>query len=210
MKHCFIDAETFGQNAIDCAVIDISSIVVDTDKMISDNPYTLSSISETVRFKLSVKDQVETCNRVLYKSGIDYWKEQSVDARINIQPKKSDLLISDFTDKFLKYLFKFGKIDYWWSRSNTFDPIILIGLFSSQNKYDLMNEYLPFWRVRDLRTYIDAKLDFPKINGFIPMENIAAWNDTFVQHDSSWDILADVLRMQAIIRAENDLTQVNE
>lgn len=72
MNHFFFDAETFGQNPHDCAVIDISGIVVNTDKMLSDKPYTLSSVSEVKRFKLSVKDQVETCGRVVYMSGIDY------------------------------------------------------------------------------------------------------------------------------------------
>lgn len=73
-----------------------------------------------------------------------------------------------------------------------------------------MNEYLPFYKVRDIRTYIDAKLDFPVINGFIPIENQLLWNKSFVQHDSSWDTLADVLRIQAIMRAEKDLIRVNE
>jgi hypothetical protein len=38
--------------------------------------------------------------------------------------------------------------------------------------------------------------------------NESAWETTFKPHDSSWDILADVLRLQAIVRAENDLEQV--
>lgn len=210
MKHCFIDAETFGSNAIDCAVIDISAIVVDSDRMVSNNPYTMESIVETKRFKLSVQDQVVNCNRIVYESGIKYWQEQSQSARQHIKARPTDLKISEFTDEFLKYIQDFGKIDRWWSRSNTFDPILLTGLFESQKKYNILNEYLPFWKVRDVRTYIDAKLDYPKKNGFTPIPDEVLWNSTFVQHDSSWDILADVLRMQAIIRAENDLEQVQK
>ena len=100
MKHCFIDAETFGSNAIDCAVIDISAIVINSDKMISSNPYTLDSIKETKRFKLSVQDQVLTCNRVVYESGIKYWQEQSHSARQHIKANKLIL-------KFLNLLMNF-------------------------------------------------------------------------------------------------------
>ena len=37
------------------------------------------------------------------------------------------------------------------------------------------------------------------------MLNEEKWNKAFKKHDSSWDILADVLRFQQIFRAENDL-----
>jgi hypothetical protein len=89
--------------------------------------------------------------------------------------------------------------------SNTFDPFLLWRLYESQKKTPTINEYLPYWRVRDIRTFIDAKLDFPKINGFVPIKNQTVWDANFKQHNSSWDVLADVLRMQAILRAEEDL-----
>jgi hypothetical protein len=63
-------------------------------------------------------------------------------------------------------------------------------------------EYLPHWSLRDTRTWIDAKLDFPRKNGFCPIEDEKIWEQTFKAHDSAWDILADVLRLQAIDRAE--------
>ena len=71
-----------------------------------------------------------------------------------------------------------------------------------------MEEYLKYWAVRDTRTYIDAKFDFKQKNGFIPFADEQRWEQMFKAHDSSWDILADVLRMQAIRRAEEDLEQV--
>jgi hypothetical protein len=69
-------------------------------------------------------------------------------------------------------------------------------------------EPFKYWRVRDTRTFIDAKLNFPKKNGFNPLADEAKWEQNFKAHDSSWDILADVLRMQAITRAENDMEQI--
>lgn len=204
MKHCFIDCETLGRRADDSVVIDFSVIVVDSEKFITD-PYTLNDISSVQKFKLSVKDQVDNYGWKVYNSTIKFWESLPVEARKNITPKPNDLTVKDFTLKFIDYIAPFGKIHYWWSRSNSFDPVILARLFESQDKYLVLNEHLPHWKVRDIRTFIDAKLDFPKKNGFVPMDDEKVWGETFVEHDSSWDVLADVLRMQKIIRIENDL-----
>ena len=53
-NHLIIDFETMGKDAAKCAVIDCSVMVFNFEKF-SSNPYSLSSISEAKRFKLSVK-----------------------------------------------------------------------------------------------------------------------------------------------------------
>jgi hypothetical protein len=73
----------------------------------------------------------------------------------------------------------------------------------------LLNEYLRWWRVRDTRTWIDAKFNFSQKNGFIPVADTDYWAKYFVAHDSTHDVAADILRLQAIHRAEHDLEQVN-
>lgn len=208
MKMLFHDFETFGRNVNDSAVIDLSVFIADTDRMVSDKPYNLNTISEVKRFKLSVKDQVENCNWKVYEDTVKFWSSVSEEARRHIKPSKNDLTTTEFVDSFLKFLIENGKIDYWWSRSNTFDPLILWRIFDSVNKYNHMNEYLPFWKIRDIRTFIDTKLNYPKKNGFIPIQDEQLWNKSFVEHDSSWDVLADVLRMQAILRAEEELEMI--
>lgn len=186
-------------------MIDVSVFVADTDKMLSNNPYNLETIKDVKKFKLSVKDQVDNYGWVVYKETVKFWESLEEDARKNIKPLKSDLTVSNCVTEFLEYLIDNSRINYWWSRSNAFDPILLWRLFDSQNKYNHLNEHLPHWKVRDIRTYIDAKLDFPKKNGFIPIDDEKLWSKTFIEHDSSWDVLADVLRMQKIMRIENDL-----
>ena len=123
MKHCILDCETFGRSVYDAAVIDWSVMVVDTDKMLSNNPYTTKSILEVKKFKLSVKDQVDNYGWKVYKDTVQFWESLPESARKNIKPLKTDLTIKDFADQFLSYLTDFGKIDYWWSRANTFDPL---------------------------------------------------------------------------------------
>jgi hypothetical protein len=204
MTHLIIDFETMGKDAGKCAVIDCSVMVFDFDRFLT-NPYTIASISQAKRFKLSVTDQVKNYGFDIDKSTLQFWEEQSPEVRANIAPKKSDLTVKEFVKQFHEFLIESPKVDYWWSRSNTFDPIILSRLFAAEGKLLHLEEYLKYWRVRDTRTFIDAKLNFPKENSFAPLVDSDKWNKVFKKHDSSWDILADVLRLQQIYRAENDL-----
>lgn len=209
MRNDFIlDFETMGKNSQNCSAIDCSVMVFSWDKFTSNEPYTLDNIHDTTRFKLSVADQVKNYKWVVENDTLDFWQKQPKEVKEKIAPKKDDLTVEEFVNKFHKYLINTSNVSYWWSRSNTFDPIVLSRLFISQGKQHLMDETLKFWKIRDTRTYIDAKLNFPKDNGFVPIKDEGLWKQKFKQHDSSWDILADVLRLQAIVRAENDLEQV--
>jgi hypothetical protein len=204
-----IDFETMGQDVNKCAVIDISAMVFNWDKMTSDDPYTLADISKCRKFKFDVKEQVQKYGYEIDPSTLAFWNEQSKEVRRNIAPKSSDLSVADFVKQFTDFLIEAPTIKYWWSRSNTFDPMILSRLFQSQNKLPHMEQHLKYWSVRDTRTYIDAKFNFSlKKNGFAPCENDEKWDSVFKAHDSSWDILADVMRLQSIVRAENDMEQI--
>ena len=205
MKHLFFDFETMGKIVADCAMIDCAVFVADTEKMLSNKPYTMENIVDIKKLKLSVKDQVENYGWKVYDDTLQFWQSLPADVRKHVKPLSDDLTVKEFVEEFTNFLIQSGKIDYWWSRSNTFDPFLLWRLYESQKKTPTINEYLPYWRVRDIRTFIDAKLDFPKINGFVPIKNQTVWDANFKQHNSSWDVLADVLRMQAILRAEEDL-----
>lgn len=205
MKHLFFDFETMGKIVADCAMIDCAVFVADTEKMLSNKPYTMENIVDIKKLKLSVKDQVDNYGWKVYDDTLQFWQSLPADVRKHIKPLSNDLSVKEFVEEFTNFLIQSGKIDYWWSRSNTFDPFLIWRIYESQKKTPTINEYLPYWRVRDIRTFIDAKLNFPKVNGFVPIQNQELWNTNFKQHNSSWDVLADVLRMQAILRAEEDL-----
>ena len=209
MKHLFLDFETFGKDAGSCAAIDCSFFVADTDKMLSDKPYTCRDITGVKCLKLSVKDQVANCGFQIEQDTVTFWEQQNETVRKRIAPKPDDMNVSEFCKGVFDYLIESGKIDYWWSRSNSFDPIILWRLMKAAGKEALINEYLKFWRLRDIRTFIDAKFNFSTKNGFCPIADEEFWNKVFMEHDSRWDVLADVLRFQTILRVENDLEQVN-
>lgn len=208
MKDLIIDFETMGTEPTTCAAVDCSVMVFDWDRFTSDNPYTTKDIVETVRFKLSVEDQVRNYNYAVENSVLEFWAEQSKEVRARIKPKADDLTVEEFVKQFHDFIIDAG-VKHWWSRSNTFDPVILTRLFDSQGKKEHLYGYLKYYLVRDVRTYIDAKFNFEnKKNGFCPVADDQLWESTFKAHDSSWDVLADVLRLQAIVRAENDMEQV--
>jgi len=205
--HLIIDFETMGKKATKCAVVDCSVMIFEWERF-SSNPYTIENIVDAKRFKLSVADQVKNYGWEIEKSTLRFWEEQEPEVRARVAPKKDDLTVKEFVKQFHNFLIESPKISYWWSRSNTFDPIILGRLFEAEDKLLHLEEYLKYWKVRDTRTFIDAKLDFPKENGFVPLQNADKWNRVFKKHDSSWDVLADVLRLQQIFRAENDLNLI--
>lgn len=208
MNFLLLDFETFGQNYLECPAIDLSVFILDTSKAISVNPYTLSDIALVKTYKLSVLDQVNNYGCKIENSSIEFWNSQPKHVKQHVKPKESDLTLEQFTTNFLKD-YKNQKIHYWWSRSNTFDPIILWRLFSYVNKEKDLNDILPYWLVRDIRTFIDAKFHFQlKKNGFCPIENEKKWEEVFEMHNSRWDVLADALRFQKIMRFENDLEMI--
>ena len=206
-KHFIFDFETIGADVLVCPVVDMAYTTFEWSRF-TENPYTFEElVPEVQSVKLSVSDQMQNLNCKFKKADVHWWENLPKIARDKIIPSDDDLTAEAFCDTILQYLREQNKIDYWWSRGNSFDPVILFRLMNAYGHDKLMNEYLKFWKVRDIRTYIDAKFDFSTRSGFVPLADEGYWERTFVAHDSSHDVAADVLRLQAICRAENDLEQ---
>lgn len=201
-----LDFETLGANAIICPAIDCSYAFIEWDRF-TQNPYSLEELMIKVitKKKFDLKDQMKYGTKFT-ESDLNFWVDNNKIDYIN--PSKKDVNVVEFIDLLLTDLEKCGKIDYWWSRSNCFDPIILDRLFNYTNKSIEMRKYLKYYKVRDTRSYIDAKLYFPKDNLFIPIEDEEYWNKAMNVHNSKFDVAADILRIQAIERAESNLPMV--
>lgn len=203
-----LDFETIGQCARLAPGIDCSYTTFIWERF-SDEPYSFQElITTSKKSKLSIKDQVTNYGFSYKKEDLDWWMQQEPEVKKNIKPLPTDLTVPQFVEEVISFLRKSEKISYWWSRSNGFDPVILDHLSMAVQKDKFLNEYIPYWRVRDTRTYIDAKFNFSTKNGFVPIADEEYWNKTFKAHDSTHDIAADILRLQAIFRAENDMEQV--
>lgn len=206
MKHLFFDFETMGSNVHVCPIIDCSLVAIDWERMTSDEPYSfreLVEMGETI--KVSVKDQMDNYDCSFTKRDFDWWNSQGAEAKKKIKPRDTDLTAKEFCDNFLDILDSYGKIDYWWSRSNTFDPIVLWRTMKACGRADQMDRKLRYNKVRDVRTFIDAKLDFKANNNFVPLKDVTYWEKAFIAHDSRCDVAADIMRLQAIERTENDM-----
>lgn len=204
-----IDFETMGQDESNCAVVDCSTLFFDWKRFTSNRPYSFEELLlMSRRFKLNVKQQVMDYNFVVEPDTVQFWQTTDAETRARIVPQKDDLTLDQFTSQFIEMLASNKKVDYWWSRSNNFDPPIIWRLMRRTNRYHDFNQYVLFQRLRDVRTFIDAKFDFNTVNGFVPVSDEEYWNKVFKPHNSQHDVAADVLRLQAIARAENEMEQV--
>lgn len=205
-----LDFETIGQCSYQVPALDCSYTTFVWDRFI-DEPYSFNElVSNMQKSKLDIKYQVDNYGFSYTKEDLQWWMDQPPEVKRNIKPLATDVTPAQFISKVIDYLRSSGKIDYWWSRSNSFDPIILDRLARVSEKNELLNQYLPYWKVRDTRTFIDAKFNFTTKNGFVPVADTQWWEQNFNAHDSTHDVAADILRLQAIHRAENDLEQVEK
>lgn len=202
--HLIYDFETLGQNTQTCPVIDISWIAFDWSNFTSDMPYTPKELfNMATKVKLNVEDQIKNYGFKAEKSTIEFWMKQDKSVRDMIKPRADDVKLSDFMETFIHSVSK-KNIDIHWTRSNTFDPIILDRIARITGNLDRLNDALKFWKVRDTRTFIDAKTDFnTKMNSFNPLK----YPDRFVldKHNSIHDIILDILRLQTLVRLDNNL-----
>jgi hypothetical protein len=209
MRQDFIlDFETIGQGAHQCPIVDCAYVAFSWDRFL-EQPYSFDELTSLVKTdKFDVKTQYDA-GRTFSKADLAWWEKQGEEAKSKLKPQPNDLTIEQFSDNIFAYLIEVGKIDYWWSRGNSFDPVLLDRVMIDVGKQELMNEYLKWWRIRDIRTYIDAKFDFSTRSGFVPVADAGYWKQAFIAHDSTHDVAADILRLQTIHRAENDLEQLD-
>lgn len=201
-NHFIFDFETLGTNLIrGFPVLECSYAVFDASRFI-ENPYTFEElVGATVRSaKLDVKHQVSEYGYEIESETIKWWKNKKpeVFAKV-VKPSLNDMTVGMFIDDMFTYIEK-NNVKYWWSRSNTFDPIILLRLAGEVGAIDRMHTILKVWSVRDTRTFIDAKFNFEGDNNFILDE----WKEKFEAHNSVHDVAIDILRLQKITQMENE------
>lgn len=198
--HFILDYETLGQDVFSVPVVNCSYYIFDWDRFTSDNPYTFNELIKDIRFdKMNIKEQVDS-GYTFKMRDLMWWKDQGEEAMKQLRPSPQDISVSQFVRNLYDYC-KNTKISYWWSRSNTFDPILLHRNFRDHMDRESLDFILPFWLVRDTRTYIDTSFQFKlKKNGFIPIDDHDMWNKHFIKHNSIHDLAADILRLQRIER----------
>lgn len=192
MKDFLIDFETLGSDP-NSIVIDLSVIVFEND--VNNIPSFTDLVNSGRRFKFSLRSQKGS--RSFTKSTVDWWKEQSQEARDNLNPSPDDLTVEEGTTKFIEYLKENG-INQWksqgWCRGMSFDfPILkdmLQQTYNIQDTYD--TEPCRFWNQRDIRTAIECYLD---VRGTTKTPLHKDILKGFVHHDSIHDCAKDILML---------------
>jgi hypothetical protein len=200
--HFILDFETIGQDVFQVPIVNCSYYIFDWDRFTSNNPYTFNELIKEIKFaKFNVQQQVEEDGCVFHKQDLQWWMDQGPEARKQIKPSEDDITVAKFVEKIYGYC-KATKTKRWWSRSNTFDPILLHRCFRHHGHRGKLDEVLPYWNVRDIRTYIDTQFQFQnRKNAFCPIDDEELWNKYFIAHNSVHDVAADILRMQRIERS---------
>lgn len=193
MKCLIYDFETLSQNMFNGVVVNIAAMNY-TEERFTHDPYSYEElIDECSTLKFNVKEQVEKYNRKIQQSAIEWWKMQGGEAQKCLKPSDEDVSITELYP-FLIDKHDAPNCDKIFTRSNTFDPILVKTLFYAVG----VEDPTPWWTIRDTRSYLDAFLwGSGHKNNFIP-EDV---KDKFIAHDPKHDIAMDVYRMQSVIQA---------
>lgn len=210
-KHLMFDFETMGKNALTNIVLDCSYLMFDWGRFESDTPYSCEELLDMAqKSKVDVAEQKKygwTCTQ----ADIAWWAEQSIEVkRSTLLPTKDDLSLEDFYEEIADFVRTNGPMERWWSRGNTFDPIVMQRVATQVGKYEEFDKLFMYWGVRDTRTFIDSKIEGHDIkNNFVPIEDESYWSTFFKHHDSRYDITAEVMRLQTLVRAESGFPMVD-
>jgi hypothetical protein len=211
-KHLFLDFSMLGYYPEDCVILDCSASVIDTSKMLSDNPYTVKSAFASIRrMKFDLADQKAHGFRV-YADGLEFWKGQPkalIERTLKSTPQ--DVTVVEFAQQFIEFISTHGNIDKWWSWNTMDDAAILWRLFRAVEKEPAIREYLPRWKSRDFATFLDTTFEFKlKKLDIIPIEDAEYWKSIYTKGDSTIEVMANILRFQAALRAQNDLENISK
>lgn len=202
MKDFIIDFEGFS-SLPNSLVVDMSVVLFDPD------PTKMETFEELIksgrRWKFDIQSQ--RGSRHVMPETIQWWKEQSPEARKNLVPSPNDVDIKTATLELLAYLKSNGVNNFrsqGWSRGTSYDFTILVDLIRNALGKDYTQDEEPvmFWAQRDIRTAIEA-LSLQRGVIMTPLRHGVL--DGFVAHDSIHDCAKDVIMLKTAQRYAHGL-----
>jgi hypothetical protein len=195
MSSLIFDFETLSHEPSTAVVLSLATLVFDESTFFEEHDfYTFNELyflSDSIKF--NVEEQIQVYNRKISKGTLDWWSNQSSEARAMIQPRPSDKSISVLPD-YIQDKCQPSKIKSVYVRGTSFDPVILESL------YKVLRKPCPIhWgKIRDTRSFIAGLAYGTDIKHNFMIDSI---KDKVVLHNPVHDIILDVLRMQLLIRA---------
>ncbi|MGL4521772.1 MAG: 3'-5' exoribonuclease domain-containing protein [Bacilli bacterium] len=188
-----IDFESYGL-APDGAFIDLAIIIFKDDPH---NPPTFDElVTNGKRIKFDITSQRKEFPRVFDRSTIEWWKQQSEDARAMIKAAPHDVSLKAGMEEAIDYIRSNTdkRKSLGWCRGNSFDfPMYLTALRQIRDTRDVWDdEPCFFWNQRDTRTAIERTLMSRGMTECpLPMGTL----DGFVAHNSVHDVAKDILML---------------
>lgn len=192
MKALVLDLETLDTTPTAC-VTSLSVLVFDPSVI---KPFE-ELVKDAITIKLDWKEQMMLMNRTTSESTIEFWKKEENREAFNscVAPSDKDVSVHELNNILFDYLNKMGydsSESKAYSRGNAFDFSILENLYNQLGLQPL----IPFWSYRDVRTEVDAIMQYidenHKFDGYVNGYNI----DGMVKHNSAHDCARDVIHMQ--------------
>jgi hypothetical protein len=191
MNSLIFDFETLSQNPINGALVSCALLTFDMD-ILPVNGYSYEELLSRVKyFKFDVKEQVDRWNRRVDPKTIEWWQQQSKEALATIKPTPDDQPLTEFIP-WMENHFVREKIQYVFTRNNTFDPVIV------QSVCGDLNLTVPYdwWKIRDTKSFIMGLTWGHAIkDSFIP----PMAENKYVKHDPRHDVVLDVARLQTLL-----------
>lgn len=186
--HIVVDTETLGLYQ-DAAVLSIGAVAFKFESPVTD----YSDLIRTgFHVKFNMREQLEVYKRKITESTMEWWKDQSPDAKKILKPTPQDSSMADGLRAFNAWMKRVGydyKNAFVWSRGTYFDFPKLEHMYMQSGVDCGYNG----WKIRDVRTYIDVLLG----------TNNGKWDPqdkprSFIAHDALHDAAMDAHRMQLL------------
>jgi hypothetical protein len=214
-NHLIIDFETGSEEKSNCVVFCVSMLFFKWETFCHGSGYSFKDLKQLSKFsKFKASSQLKRGYK-FSQSTIDFWKNE-VDEKTRhalTQPSENDIEIRDWILGCEDWFKQLPKIDRIWSRGNNMEFPILERLLNDHKEtpkdFQLFEKTVHWSRVRDTRTWIEAKLGFDFPHYFCPVANQEEWDAEFLQHHPTDDIAADVMRLQSLERAKSGLGKAN-
>lgn len=207
-KALLLDMETLGAKP-NTVILDLAAIVFNVED--EDNFETLcNDESRLFRVKFDVADQVKL-GRTICEDTLNWWSNQSDNAKLILKPSPFDVSLSDGFKKFEQYL-KDHKVDentLGFVRGASFDFKIIDNVVEMLKMTGYPEGCFPvkFYNQRDVRTAISFALQ-TLYNTRCPLP--VGLFDKFVKHNSIHDCARDVISLQTAWAYANGSKEIPE
>lgn len=200
-----VDFETLGLNTASDIIVNCASLRFDWDRIKSDNPYSFRELVQNTKlYKLDIAEQKNIGWTTDVNCINEFWMKQPPSIRNQLKPSNEDIKLEKFANHIIEDT---RGIDRWWARRFHMEVGVIHRIMRHVGKLEAFEYNAKYYKATDTPTHINAKFDNTVRDDFCPVTDVEFWDKVFQKHNSVHDVAADVMRLQTIYRAENELEQ---